>query len=95
MKHKRLIGSLISLAATAGLLIGVLTTGVAGSLPVTEADSAPIKLPESSSVIEDESDADFVISPALPSVAHQTTEGCASLSKIPAPVDTRRRWQRN
>jgi len=44
MKQKRAVCSLVSLAATVGLLVGLLASGVAASLPLAEVDSALIKL---------------------------------------------------
>ena len=87
MKQKRAVCSLVSLAATVGLLVGLLASGVAASLPLAEVDSALIKLEATSSITEDESGADFIVSPASRSVADHTAKVCPSVSKIPALID--------
>ena len=88
MKGKRLVCSLISLLATVGLFVGLLASGVAASLPLTGADSAPVKLESAFLIMEDEPGVDVTVSPASPSIADQTTKGYPCASKVPALSDT-------
>jgi len=87
MKDKRLVCSLISLLATVGLLVALLASGVAASLPLTVADSTPVKLESAFLIMEDESGVDVAVSSTSPSIADQMTEGCPYASTVPALSD--------